>query len=66
MLVRNNNLCALKSPWTGVFLVAACLMSLAGTAQAVWENTNWSIEQIAKKLRTTPDTVRRFIEKYKL
>ena len=43
MLVRNNNLCAGRSPWTGVFLVAACLMGLAGTAQAVWENTNWSI-----------------------
>ena len=30
------------------------------------ENTNWSIDRIAKELRTSPETVRRYIEKYKL
>jgi transposase len=28
--------------------------------------TNWSIDRIAKELRTSPDTVRTFIEKYGL
>ena len=30
------------------------------------ENTDWSIDRIAKELRTTPDTVRLYIEKYNL
>ena len=34
--------------------------------EKILNETDWTIDQIAKKLRATPETVRKYIEKYGL